>query len=146
MHDPKWPSAAVAIGLLAMIAAVAVAAILNYAVDDALKVWTALASLVGVVTGAFVAYFFTRGTVQQAEQSVATAKESAEGLRDTVTRLQEEMKAQRQEATRFIQIAQENQVAISKIMASLSQRQAEALLADPAIASALEPPTAPPST
>ena len=77
-HDVGWPSAAVAVALLATIAAIAVVAILRYSVDDALKVWSALGTLVGVVTGAFVTYFFTRGAVQHARRAADTANTRAQ--------------------------------------------------------------------
>lgn len=68
-----WPSAAVAVGLLGMITAVAVAAIIKYdTVDDALKIWTAMTTVIGVVTGAFVTYFFTKSAVAEAKTEANT--------------------------------------------------------------------------
>lgn len=65
----EWPSAVVGAALILIIGAVMVAAVSRYpSVDDALKIFTALSALVGVVTGAFVTYFFTRPTIQQANQ------------------------------------------------------------------------------
>jgi hypothetical protein len=79
-QDSGWGPgpAAVALGLLALIGAVTVSAIFHYdTVDDALKFWSALSGLIGVVTGAFVAYFFTRETVETAKQGTAAVQETA---------------------------------------------------------------------
>jgi hypothetical protein len=74
-----WPSALVALGILALVGAIAISAIVHYnTVDDALKIWSGLTALVGVITGAFVSYFFTRGTVQAAQQTAQVARESAQ--------------------------------------------------------------------
>lgn len=76
-----WPSALVATALLLVVGAVTVAAIAKYPVDDALKIWTALTAIVGVITGAFVSYFFTRGTVQQAVEQTSKAQAETESVR-----------------------------------------------------------------
>lgn len=76
-----WPSAIVGVTLLLVIGAVTVAAIARYPVDDALRVWTALTAIVGVITGAFVSYFFTRGTVQQAQDQTKQAQEQTASVR-----------------------------------------------------------------
>jgi hypothetical protein len=78
-----WPSAVVAMGILVLIGAITVSAVWKYNnIDDALKFWTALAALVGVVTGAFVAFFFTTGSTAEAQRVAADARaESAEARR-----------------------------------------------------------------
>lgn len=84
MSDVKWPAAVVAVAIVAMITTITVVAIVKYdTVDDALKMWSGLSAVVGVVTGAFVAFFFTRGTVEQARQTAETAKASAEAAHRT---------------------------------------------------------------
>jgi uncharacterized membrane protein HdeD (DUF308 family) len=70
----SWQSAVVAIAVIAVVGGIAIAAIVKYStVDDALKFWSALSGLVGLITGAFVTYFFSRGTVQQAQQEKSQA-------------------------------------------------------------------------
>jgi uncharacterized membrane protein YdjX (TVP38/TMEM64 family) len=76
-----WPSAVVAVALLLIIGAVTIAAIAKYPVDEALKVWTALTAIVGVITGAFVSYFFTRGAVQNALDQTRQAHDQANLIR-----------------------------------------------------------------
>src|SRR5437763_3277829 len=73
-----WPSAFVAVGVLALIGAIAVTGEIKYGVEDFIKVWTALAGLVGVVTGAVVTYFFTRATVSAAQATATTAARTAD--------------------------------------------------------------------
>jgi hypothetical protein len=73
-----WPSAVVAGMLVALVGTVTVTAIIRYDVDSALKVWAALGSVVGLLTGAFVTYFFTRGTVEAEKKNAATAQAHAD--------------------------------------------------------------------
>ena len=77
--DSGWPSAAVALGLIALIGAVAISAIIKYDnIDDALKFWSALAGLLGVITGAAATYFFTRSAVTSAQTAAQAAGQAAE--------------------------------------------------------------------
>jgi mannitol-specific phosphotransferase system IIBC component len=92
-QDLGWAPgpALVALGILGLIGAITVSAIFHYSsVDDALKFWAALSGIVGVVTGAFVAFFFTRATVQAAQQGAQTAQQSAEALRGVAEKAQEQ--------------------------------------------------------
>jgi hypothetical protein len=73
-----WPSAIVALGVIAAVATMATVAVIHYqSVDDALKFWSALSGLVGIITGAMVTYFFSRGTVQAAQDQAQTASAQA---------------------------------------------------------------------
>jgi hypothetical protein len=107
-NDPQpgrsdWSSALVALGILILVGAIAISAILHYnTVDDALKIWSGLTALVGVVTGAFVSYFFTRGTVQAAQQTVRAAEQSAQVARDSA----QESRHATQQAEQLAQEAQ----------------------------------------
>jgi membrane protein YqaA with SNARE-associated domain len=82
-----WPSAFVAACVMLFLAGVTIAAIVEYPVDDALKVWAALGSVAGVITGAFVAYFFTRGTVQALGQTAAAERQRADAAERNLTTL-----------------------------------------------------------
>jgi hypothetical protein len=74
-----WPSALVASLILLLIGAITVMAIWKYdTVEDALKMWSALSALIGVVTGAFVAYFFTKEQVAEAKQQTNQANARAD--------------------------------------------------------------------
>lgn len=73
-NQSTWPSAAVAIAILALIGAVTVAAIFRYStLTEVLQIWQAMAALIGLVTGAFVTYFFTRGSVESAQEQARDA-------------------------------------------------------------------------
>lgn len=86
-----WPSAFVGAVLLIMIGAIEVTAVIRYTtVDDALKIWTGMSAVIGVVTGAFVSYFFTRGTVQQAQQAVQQAQQSAQQTQQQLQQAQKD--------------------------------------------------------
>jgi hypothetical protein len=78
----KWPEAAVAVALILLIAAVSVAGIARYQVDEFMKIWAALTGLVGIITGAVVTYFFTRSSLDQAERKVAAAERKLEVERE----------------------------------------------------------------
>lgn len=74
----KWPQAVVASFVLILVGAISITAIVKYAtVDDALKFWSALSGIVGIVTGAMVTYFFSRGATQSAQQAAESANTRA---------------------------------------------------------------------
>ncbi len=76
-NQSGWPSAAVAIAILALIGTVTVAAIIRYPLTEALQIWQAMAAIIGLVTGAFVTFFFTRGAVETAQMQARTAMQMA---------------------------------------------------------------------
>jgi hypothetical protein len=71
----KWPGAAVAIALIALVTAVAVTSIIKYPINDFLKVWEALAGIVGVITGAVVTYFFMKATLIETQRQLDVARQ-----------------------------------------------------------------------
>jgi uncharacterized membrane protein HdeD (DUF308 family) len=73
----KWPGAAVAIGLMALVGAIAVAG-LRYAPEQFDKIWGALAGLVGVITGVVATYFFTKEVSRQAAKQLTIAQRRLE--------------------------------------------------------------------
>ena len=80
----EWPSALVALGLIALIGAITVTAIVRYEnIDDALKFWSALSGLLGVITGAAVTYFFTRTAVTAATSAASAAQSTANAAQQT---------------------------------------------------------------
>src|SRR5215471_17075297 len=106
--------AVVAVGILGLVGGITISAIFRYSsVDDALKFWTALTGLVGVITGAFVAYFFTRSTVQAAQTNVASSTQAA---RDADQRAN----AATQKANVATMEAQTNQRALSVAVAKIT--------------------------
>lgn len=64
-------SASVALGLLGVIGVVLAIATWRYPASDLQKVIGSLGPLLGVVSGAFVTYFFTRPAVQAGEKALA---------------------------------------------------------------------------
>jgi hypothetical protein len=73
-----WPSAFVAATIVLLVAGVTITAILRYPVEEALKVWGGLAPVGGVITGAVVTYFFSRGSVDAAKRIAAAERERAD--------------------------------------------------------------------
>lgn len=69
-----WPSAVVAVALIALIGAVMVVAIWRYPLAEALKVWGALGTILGVVVGVMTTYFFTHRTIATLENRLANAQ------------------------------------------------------------------------
>ena len=76
-----WPSAMVAIALIFLVAAVTVTAIIRYDVDSALEIWSSLGTVVGILTGAVVTYFFTRQTVAEAQRAAMETQRKADSER-----------------------------------------------------------------
>jgi MFS superfamily sulfate permease-like transporter len=78
MRSPAWPSTLVAIAVLTLVGWISVTVIQKYGtVDDMVKGMAVFSGLVGVITGAFVSYFFTHQTVEDARQSAAQATNTA---------------------------------------------------------------------
>ena len=73
-----WPAAAVAIAILILIGAVTVSAIRRYeSLNEALQIWQASGTIIGMVTGAFVTFFFTRGAVEAAQSQARNTMQMA---------------------------------------------------------------------
>ena len=73
MNQPSWPSALVAVAMIAL-----VAFMFKLAVDhDFDKIWAGAGTIVGVLTGAIPAYFFHQ-QAQQAQQQATAANARAE--------------------------------------------------------------------
>lgn len=93
------PSAAVAVAIIILLGAVLVTSIIRYpTVDDALKYSASLSAVIGVVTGAFVSYFFTRGATQTAQQAANTARTFAENATQAVQEYSERLTSATQKA------------------------------------------------
>lgn len=73
----EWPAAVVAVAFLAFIAALFLVVYHRDGVDAALKVWAAIGTAVGVITGAIPSYFFHR-TAQAAEKDASALKLAAD--------------------------------------------------------------------
>jgi uncharacterized membrane protein HdeD (DUF308 family) len=91
----QWQSVVVAVAVIAVVGGIALAAIAKYStVDEALKFWSALSGLVGLITGAFVTYFFSRGTIQQAQQEKSQAQqEKSQAIQQTQAATADKMTA-----------------------------------------------------
>ena len=76
-QGPTWPTAVVALGFLGFVAAIFITAYARDGVDAALKVWGALGTVVGIVTGAIPSYFF--------RQTAQAAQKDADALRSAAT-------------------------------------------------------------
>jgi hypothetical protein len=87
--DPMTPSSRqatlIAVFYVLLVAAIAVIALLEYEVDDFLKVWAVLGTLVGVLTGAIPAYFFAAaaGTAQRERARMEDKAQTLLGLADS---------------------------------------------------------------
>lgn len=73
MQQSQWPAAVVAIAFLAFVAAIFLVVYNRDGIDAALKAWSAIGTVVGVLTGSIPAYFF--------HQSAESAKRDANALR-----------------------------------------------------------------
>lgn len=90
----KWP-AFVAIAILVVVAAIAMTSLIRYPVDDAMTVLNWLGPLLGVVTGAFVGFFFTRGQIQTAKDLAETStKQAAQSMEIADSAMEDANKAQ----------------------------------------------------
>jgi len=76
-NGSKWPAAVVAVAFLAFLAAVFLVVFYRDGIDGALKVWAALGTVVGVITGAIPSYFFHRAA-QSAQRDADALKMAAD--------------------------------------------------------------------
>jgi hypothetical protein len=81
-----WPAAIVASVIISVIGAVAVTSIYQYTVDDALKIWSGLSGLIGLVTGVIATYFFASSSIQTANEQTRRANERADEAQNTLAR------------------------------------------------------------
>lgn len=89
MHTAESQSVIVAVGLLAFIAVIIIAAIIRYkTADEALKIVATLSGVMGIVSGAFVSYFFTREPLQAAQRDAATYRVQLAAAQNQVASLQ----------------------------------------------------------
>jgi len=70
-NQPSWPSAVVALGFLALVGVVFISIYQRGGIDDALKAWGAVGTVVGVIVGAIPTYFFHQ--IAKQEQQNANA-------------------------------------------------------------------------
>jgi hypothetical protein len=117
----KW-SAVVAIVILVVIGAIAVTAVIRYSVADAKTVLDWLGPLIGVVTGAFVGYFFTRGEVKTANQLAQTSAQQARTSTDAAAAAVETADRAQEQAAKLSK-------AVTKVAGRLSPREFRAMLA-----------------
>jgi hypothetical protein len=71
----EWTSTIVAVALILFLAIIMVIALTRYTIDEVLKLWAGLGTIVGILTGTFGTYFFTR---QSAEAKVQAAQAKVE--------------------------------------------------------------------
>jgi hypothetical protein len=77
MPSSTWPTAGVMIALILIVGAIAVAAVVRYTADDALRIWTVLDPLVGVIVGAAGTYWFARQTTEEARRKADALEQLA---------------------------------------------------------------------
>jgi hypothetical protein len=87
---PSWQSTVIALALIGLIGAIFIVVFEKEGVSAALKVWAAIGTLVGVLTGAIPTYFFGRASATTAQQESERARQDAE----TALKKREEAEAQ----------------------------------------------------
>jgi len=84
----SWASAFVAGMLLLILGAIMVSAIWKYnSVDEALKIWASMGTLVGLATGVIATYFFTRETMKTEKRAAKKSEQRADALTSALKEL-----------------------------------------------------------
>jgi hypothetical protein len=78
LANVEWPSAFVAIAIIAFLTIVMCVALKRYNMDAVLKLWAGLGSVAGILAGAFVSYFFTSQAIEVKVQAAQAQSKSAE--------------------------------------------------------------------
>ena len=78
MSQPSWQSTIIAVTLIALVGAIFLVVYAGDGVDAALKVWGAIGTIVGVLTGAIPTYFFGKATQETLKERGDEFKEKAD--------------------------------------------------------------------
>lgn len=87
VESSQWPAAVVAVAILVIIGILMTVALVRHKFEDSLKLWGAMGSLLGVITGMAGTYFFTRDQIVQAERQADRAEERVGQLNTEVVSL-----------------------------------------------------------
>jgi flagellin-like hook-associated protein FlgL len=140
-----WPAVTVALGILILLGAILVTATARWTAADLKELVGTLAPVLGVVTGAFVTYFFTRqatATATNAAQvATATAATAAQAATDTAARTtdaaQAQLKSQTEQLESQIQRARALHNALTAAFGMVDQATAEKMRQDRTIGGVL---------
>ena len=151
----QWPSAFVAVALLILVGAVLVTATIRWSQDDVSRIIGAFTPILGIVTGAFVTYFFTKqasasavSAAQTATESVKQAGTSAVAAAQTAAETAKSMADNASGQLGTMQSQLESNIirsralhnALTATLAGVNTRTAERLRQDPAVRAVLAPP------
>ena len=76
-RESQWPAAVVAVAFLGFVGAIFLAVYYHDGIDGALKAWSAIGTVVGVISGAIPSYFFHQ-TAQAAQQDANALRAAAD--------------------------------------------------------------------
>ncbi len=115
-----WPAAAVAVAIVGLLGAISIAAIIKYGtVEDALKWWTGLSAIAGILTGAATTFFFTRGEVNTTREQLNQAQTQATEERNRTTEERNRTTEERNRANRERDLAEVKGLALSAMASKL---------------------------
>jgi hypothetical protein len=118
-----WGAVVVAVGILLLLAAVLVTATVRWTAADVGDLLGGLAPVLGVVTGAFVTYFFTR-------QATMTATSAAQAATDAAVK---SMESQNQQLESQTQRARALHNALTAAFGMVDEATADKMRQDPTI-------------
>jgi ABC-type nickel/cobalt efflux system permease component RcnA len=131
----EWPAAVVAVAILLLLGSVLVAATMRWNVDDVKDMFGTLSPLLGIVTGAFVTYFFTR---QAASNAVSAARSETETTKEHLDTTNKMLGRKQAEAETHLQRARELHNALSVALGMADPAKAEQMRRDPAVRAVLD--------
>ncbi|MFI1993433.1 hypothetical protein [Actinoplanes sp. NPDC020271] len=131
----EWPAVVVAMGILVLLGGVLITATARWSAAELTDIIGTLSPVLGVVTGAFVTYFFTRQAAASAtgaaRDAADTAAMAAETTRDQLTSRTEEWQTQ-------LQRTQALHNALSVALGLADEATGRKMREDPAISAVLE--------
>jgi hypothetical protein len=90
-----WPSVVVALSMMAVVTGLTVYAMRRDGMDGAMKMWGAMGTIIGVLTGGVSTYFFTREATQILADEVSRSSERATVAAEEVGNLRVELQQER---------------------------------------------------
>lgn len=130
----EWPAVTVAIGILVLLGAVLVTATARWTASDVRDLVGTLAPVIGVITGAFVTYFFTRQAQAAATNAAQTATTVAT---QEVASTRAELESRGEQLTDQAQRSRALHNALTTVVCMAPEPLAERMRNDPAVSAVL---------
>jgi type II secretory pathway component PulF len=131
----EWPAVVVAVAILVLLGSVLVTATARWTAADLKDIIGSLSPVLGVITGAFVTYFFTR---QAAASASGAARDAADNAAKAAETTRTQLESRTEELQTQLQRTQALHNALSVALGLADETAGQKMREDPAISAVLE--------